>query len=322
MSLTLYYGLKTPDFLFSTFRQLWKKKTDFSSKSDLMNKVVIVTGGNRGIGKECVKDLVKRGATVIMACRNIEKGLRTKEEIEKVCGIFEKIEIIKIDLSSLKSVREFVEEFRKKYENLHILINNAGIIKADEYFTSEGNETFIASNYLGHFLLTNLLVDLLKKSAPSRVINVSSSYHYIVNDMTFNDFQLKNHWVKPTQLYRYGRSKAANVMFSKEFNDKYQENGITSFSCHPGVVKTELFDSYQWKSELMDYFFVKVASFWMKSADEGAKSILYCCLAPESEIIPGEYYDSTKLVQMSKLAKNKENRERLWEISSKLVNLA
>lgn len=100
------------------------------------------------------------------------------------------------------------------------------MIKCDDYFTPDGDESFIAANYLGHFLLTQLLLDLLKKSAPSRVINLSSSYHFCANDMKFDDFNLKNQWMKPSQLFRYSRSKLASVMFSKELNDKYQGNYI------------------------------------------------------------------------------------------------
>lgn len=322
MSFTILQGIRSANFLMSTFRQLWNKNSDFESNIELKDKVCIVTGGNRGIGMECVKDLVKRGATIVIACRNLEKGYESQAEIEKSTGIVDRIKVMKVDLSSFDSVKEFVAQFRSEYDSLHLLVNNAGMIKTDEYFTPDGNESFITANYLGHFLLTYLLLDLLKKCAPSRVINLSSSYYYCANDMKFDDFHLKNYWVKPSQLYRYARSKLANVMFTKELNDRYQEHGITSYSCHPGVVKSELFDKYHWSSEFFDYLIIRFGSFWMKSTEEGAKSVIYCCVAPDGEIIPGDFYDSTKHVELSSLAKNKEMRTRLWEMTLEMLNLS
>ncbi|CAD5120427.1 DgyrCDS8994 [Dimorphilus gyrociliatus] len=222
MATMFYHVFTNPEFRAAAqFEHEIKEHAICKSDVRLDGKVALVTGGTSGIGKECVREFVRRGAKVILPCRYRPKGKAAKEEIENDTGKFGQVILMDLDLSSMKSVRKFADQFNKQESRLDILINNGGIMKALNTHTSEGFETIIATNYLGHFLLTHLLMDLLKKSAPSRIINVSSSAHFSGTDMMFKDFHIKSGCFGPSNFYLYCRSKAANVMHARQLQELY-----------------------------------------------------------------------------------------------------
>ena len=209
--------------------------TPCRSPARLDGKTVIITGGNTGIGKETALGLAQRGAKVYIACRNINKGQLALEEIRDQSGNKD-IYLMKLDLASCKSIREFVAEYCKKEDKLHVLLLNAGVMMTPNKKTAEGFEYQFGINHLGHFLLTYLLLDMLKECAPSRVVVVASLAHF-PGSLDFKDMQ----WSKRYNPYlSYCRSKLANVMFARELGKRVGESGVTVVSLHPGTVYTEI----------------------------------------------------------------------------------
>ncbi|XP_017472643.1 PREDICTED: retinol dehydrogenase 13-like isoform X3 [Rhagoletis zephyria] len=200
------------------------------------NKVVIVTGSNTGIGKETARELAKRGATVYMACRDMQKCEEARDEI--VLETYNKhVYCRQCDLASLESVRKFVESFKKEQQRLDILINNAGVMRCPRLLTKDGFEMQLGVNHMGHFLLTNLMLDLLKKSAPSRIVTVSSLAH-TRGEINVADLNSDKSYDPGTA---YNQSKLANILFTRELARRLEGTGVTANALHPGVVDTELF---------------------------------------------------------------------------------
>ncbi len=201
----------------------------------LDGKNVIITGGNTGIGKETALGLAMRGAKVYIACRDMKKGQLAVDEI-RTKSDNQNVFIMKLDLASCESIRQFVNEYQKKEDTLHVLLLNAGVMLTPYIKTAEGFEFQFGINHLGHFYLTHLCLDMLKNSAPSRVV-VVASLAYIPGSLDFNDMQ----WTKRYNPYlSYCRSKLANVMFARELGKRVGEDGVTVVSLHPGTVYTEI----------------------------------------------------------------------------------
>ena len=205
------------------------------SKERLDGKTVIVTGGNTGIGKATAQDLSQRGARVILACRDMVKGRTAMEEIREKTGN-NNLAVRKLDLASCKSIRAFAEQILREEPQINILINNAGVMFVPYQLTEDGYELTFGVNHLGHFLLTNLLLERIKASAPSRIIVVASLGH-LVGYLDFGDMMWKKRY--NSQL-AYCRSKLANIMFVKELAKRLVDTGVTVCSLHPGTINTEL----------------------------------------------------------------------------------
>jgi len=282
----------------------------------LDNKVSIITGANTGIGYETAKDFAARNAHVILACRNKEKGEnavnRIKEEVTKSDPNIKlediKIEFMELDLSSLNSVRNFVKEFKSRDLPLHLLINNAGIMNTPYGKTQDGFEQQFGTNHLGHFLLTNLLLDDIKKSAPARIINVSSSAHFM-GKINFDDLMSEKSY---GGWAAYGQSKLANVMFTYELARKLEGTGVTVNAVHPGAVATELG---------RHTFYINFISGVFRSPYKGALTTIYVAVSPEASNITGKYWADTVVKSSSSASYNVEDQKKLWDISAKLVGL-
>lgn len=197
-------------------------------------KIVIITGCNTGLGKATALELAKRGGKIYMACRSEERGLAALEEIKKSSGS-DNVFFLALDLGSLESIREFSKRFHDMEKSLHILINNAGVLSPLGR-TKEGFELNMGVNHLGHFLLTNLLLDLLKASAPSRIVVVASDLHRIGN---IDKENLNSEKSFAGAWKSYGNSKLANVLFTKELSRILQGSGVTVNCLCPGAVDTE-----------------------------------------------------------------------------------
>jgi retinol dehydrogenase-12 len=286
------------------------------SEVKLDNKVSIITGANTGIGYETAKDFAARNAHVILACRNKEKGEnavnRIKEEVTKSDPNIKlediKIEFMELDLSSLNSVRNFVKEFKSRDLPLHLLINNAGIMNTPYGKTQDGFEQQFGTNHLGHFLLTNLLLDDIKKSAPARIINVSSSAHFM-GKINFDDLMSEKSY---GGWAAYGQSKLANVMFTYELARKLEGTGVTVNAVHPGAVATELG---------RHTFYINFISGVFRSPYKGALTTIYVAVSPEASNITGKYWADTVVKSSSSASYNVEDQKKLWDISAKLVGL-
>ena len=284
-----------------------------TSKVRLDGKIVVITGANTGIGIETVIDLAKRGATVIMACRNLDKSKAAVERAKKESGSNDII-LMRLNLSSLKSVREFAEEFLSKYSRLNILINNAGVMMIPYSKTEDGFEMQIGTNYFGHFVLTNLLLKALSKGAPARVVTVSSGGHQYANEIHFNDI---NNEKRPYSKFgAYVQSKLANVLFSRELHARVKDYGITTYSLHPGVVNTEL-TRYSYRTLLVSLTFGKL---YGRTPVQGAQTNIYCAVEEGLEKYSGGYFRNCGVVAASPYACNDGHAKKLWELSEQMTN--
>ncbi|KAJ8670339.1 hypothetical protein QAD02_001598 [Eretmocerus hayati] len=289
----------------------------YEGKEKLTDKVVIVTGANTGIGKEVARDLAKREAKVIMACRDMFKCEAARKEI--VVETRNKYVYCRMcDLASQASIREFVELFKKEFTKLHILINNAGIMRCPLSHTKEGIEMQIGVNHMGHFLLTNLLLDTLKASAPSRIIHVTSVAHLRGKMSTFD----LNSDEKYDPGAAYAQSKLANAMFSKELAIKLKGTGVTSNAVHPGVVDTEITRHMSYFNSTISGFLLKPLIWpFIRTPRQGAQTILYAALSPELEGVSGEYFSDCQRAEPNPLVEKTSLREWLWSTSTKWTRL-
>lgn len=290
----------------------WRKGPYYKKTNRLDGKVVIITGCNTGIGKETALEIAKRGAKVYMACRNYDKCEAARKEIIKISGnmnVFNR----SLDLSSLQSVREFAENFLKEETRLDILINNAGIMATPRKLTPDGYEQQFAVNHLGHFLLTNLLLDLLKASAPSRIVIVSS-LAYVIGNFDKEDMNLEKSY---SPYKAYGRSKLANILFTRKLAHMLKDSKVTANCLHPGTVQSELMRNNAFLG-VVNFLFSKLV---FRSTKGGAQTTLYLALDPELENVTGGYYDRMKLFPLMAKAKDDEMADWLWKESLKMVGL-
>lgn len=269
--------------------------------SDLAGRVCVVTGANTGIGRVTAAALAKRGAKVTLACRSEARTAPVVEAIRAETGN-DAVEFVALDLGSLDSVRACAAELLSRDEPLHLLINNAGLA-GQQGRTSDGFEVAFGVNHLGHFLLTLLLLDKLRASAPARVVNVSSKAHY---DATGIDFEaLTQPTATVTGLAEYSVSKLANVLFTRSLAKRLEGTGVTSYAVHPGVVATEVWRRVPWPvSWLMKRF--------MLSPEQGAATTLRCATDPALAGESGRYYDDCQEREPSALALDDALAEALW----------
>uniref|UniRef100_H0UZ46 NADP-retinol dehydrogenase n=2 Tax=Cavia porcellus TaxID=10141 RepID=H0UZ46_CAVPO len=282
-----------------------------TSTVQLPGKVAIVTGADVGIGKETAKELARRGARVYLACRNVQKGELAAREIQAVTGN-QQVLVRKLDLADTKCIRAFAKDFLAEEEHLHILINNAGVMMCPYSKTADGFEMHIGVNHLGHFLLTHLLLEKLKDSAPSRVINLSSLGHHL-GRIHFHNLQGEKFYHSGLA---YCHSKLANILFTRELAKRLQGSGVTTYSVHPGTVSSELF-RHSSVMKCMCWLF----SYFLKTPQQGAQTSLYCALTEGLEVLNGSHFSECKVTWVSAQARNETIARRLWDVSCDLLGL-
>ena len=288
-----------------------------TSKAKMDGKTVVVTGANTGIGKETALDMAKRGARVIMACRDLKKGEAALKDIVERTGS-SNVLLKHLDLASLKSVRKFAEDINKNEPELHVLINNAGLCCLPQLTkTEDGFEMIMGVNHLGHFLLTNLLLDLLKKSSPSRIVVVSSMVHEsFTKEMKFDNINSEKFY---DRWDAYSQSKLANVLFARELAERLNGSGVTVNSLHPGVIATELTRSVgPWIDK---FFLTPMFVVFTKTPKQGAQTTICLAVSEEVEGVNGLYFDDCKPKEPSKAAQDDDAAKTLWKMSADLVGL-
>ncbi|XP_062377450.1 retinol dehydrogenase 12, like [Sardina pilchardus] len=290
----------------NVFRRAW------SSDVRLDDKTVVITGANTGIGKETAIDLAKRGARIIMACRDMEKANDALKEVTEASGN-QNVVIMKLDLSDTKSIREFAELINKDEKQLNILINNAGVMVCPYGKTADGFEMQIGVNHFGHFLLTYLLLDLIKKSAPARIVTVSSMAH-TWGTINFEDINSEKSYDKKAA---YSQSKLANILFTRSLAKKLTGTGVTAYVLHPGVVQTDLWRHLNKAQQAVMW----MVSPFTKTSVQGAQTSIYCAVAPELATESGGYYSDCAPASCSRLASDDNLAQRLWELSCKLLDI-
>ncbi|XP_050514588.1 retinol dehydrogenase 11 isoform X1 [Diabrotica virgifera virgifera] len=297
-----------------------------NSNNRLNGKTALITGANSGIGKTTAKDFYIRGARVILACRDIEKAKTTICTIQQQCESKEnlgELEAVELDLSSLQSVRECAKAILEKEKQINILINNAGVMMCPFSRTEDGYETQFATNHLGHFLLTLLLLPRIIKSAPARIINVSSSAHSFT-PIDFSDINWEKRTYSP--MGAYSQSKLSNILFTKELATRLKENniqGVNIYSLHPGVIRTNLGRHVSKKIYFpgLHWLWRNVAPYIIKNPEQGAQTQIYCAVDEKCANETGLYYSNCKVIEPSADAKNEQFAKQLWEISLNMVGL-
>lgn len=295
------------------------------SKNRLDGKIAIITGGNTGIGYETGLDFAKRGARVILACRDIKKAERATNEIIQISGN-NKIECEKLDLADLESVREFAKKMNSTLNRLDLLVNNAGIMMCPYWKTKDGFEMQLGTNHLGHFLLTNLVLDLMKKTTGNcRIVNVSSLAHtFALNGMNWDDLNSEKSY---NSVQAYGQSKLANILFTNELVLRLGQNSnISVYSLHPGSIRTELTRNLGEGVFFLIPYIIQMLGpilicWFLKTPSEGAQTTIYCSVSDEAYENKGLYFSDCKTKTTSKAARNVEAAKKLWEVSEKLVGL-
>jgi len=278
--------------------------------SDMTGKVCIVTGASAGIGKETVIGLARLGATIIMLCRDRDRGEAARREIKPKKSGNEKIELMICDLGSQNSIRQFASEFKHRHDRLDVLINNAGVLLRERSLTEDGIETTFAINHLGYFLLTNLLLDLLKQSAPSRIVNVASAAHKygklnIAAWVTGDDY---------SAFGAYANSKLANVLFTYELARRLEGTNVTANCLHPGAVGTNLFRGLP---KLLRAAIALVTI----GPERGARTSIYLASSPEVEGVSGKYFARRQPESSSPASYDEQAARRLWEVSEELTKI-
>ena len=285
-----------------------------------MNKIAIITGANTGLGLETTKAFAKRNIEVVMACRNESKAEKAKAEILNEVPKAQ-LKILKLDLSSLDAVRSFAEKFKSEYDRLDILVNNAGLMIPPYGKTKDGFELQFGINYLGHFLLTGLLLEPLKNAAEARVVSLSSLAHKW-GDIYFEDLQFQKNYDKQKA---YGQSKLACLMFAYELDRrlKAQELLVKSLAAHPGLSRTNLFRHLTGMMKLLTPFVYPFTQSAKSGAQPQIKAALDEKLAGGDYLGPSgfqEYSGKPKVVGSNAISNDKEKAKRLWEISEELCN--
>ncbi|XP_076815414.1 retinol dehydrogenase 14-like isoform X2 [Clavelina lepadiformis] len=285
----------------------------------LNGKTVLITGANQGIGFETALDLAGRGARVILACRDLEKAEAAKEKIKETVSPSD-IVVMKLDLASLDSIREFSKAVNENESHLDILINNAGIMACPQWKTADGFEMHLGTNHIGHFLLTELLLDLLKKSAPSRIVIVSSS-GYKRGKMDWNNMM---HETNYDPFYVYCCSKLANVHHCLELSRRLEGTGVTCNSLHPGIIKTNLGqymrgDHTPFFRRMLYTIAWPLAMAFFMTPKQGTQTSIYCSIAPELADVTGKYFAKCGEEPLMTHALNKEDAKKLWELSEKWI---
>ncbi|XP_055690735.1 retinol dehydrogenase 11-like [Lutzomyia longipalpis] len=273
-------------------------------------KVVIVTGANVGIGKETALDLAKRGAKVYLACRNPQRAESARQEIvEKSNNV--NVFTLELDLASMESIRNFVDKFKVQEHHLDVLVNNAGFYGPLER-TKDGFEMQIGVNHLGHFLLTNLLLDILKNSAPSRIVVVSSDL-YALGRIKKYDLNSEKSYNK---YAAYCQSKLANMLFTRVLARRLKGSGVTVNCLHPGIVKSSLRRNDRVLACIMQPF-----ALFYRSPQMGAQTSIMLAVDPDLEKVSGKYFSDCREATPYRIGRDDEMAEWLWTESVRLVGI-
>ncbi|MFX0019821.1 MAG: SDR family NAD(P)-dependent oxidoreductase [Promethearchaeota archaeon] len=267
----------------------------------IKDKVILITGSTDGIGYQTAIELVKSGYHVIVHGRNREKAQLTTQRIQKITNK-NKVNSVYADLNSFNEIKEMVNDIYDHFDRLDVLINNAGVYKSKRQINQEGLEETFAINYIAPFLLTNLLIDLLRKAESSRIVNVASRVQS--NHLDINDLQFKKDY---TGVKAYARSKTALILFTYFLANKLENTDITVNCLHPGVINTKLLRSAYGSggASLLD----------------GAKTLIFAALAPQLETVTGKYFVNNHQAPSKDITYNNEIQKRLWKKTEDILGI-
>ena len=281
---------------------------------NMHGKICLVTGATNGIGKAAAQALAQMGATVVIVGRSALKTAQLVEEIRAASGN-QNVDSLLADLSSQQDVRRLADEFMSKYEHLHVLLNNAGGTFMTRQISVDGIEMTFALNHLAYFLLTNLLLERMKASAPARIINVSSDAHS-GGKIEFDNLQGERSY---SGIGPYGNSKLANILFTIELAHRLEGTGVTVNALHPGLTSTGFGKNNPGIiMKIMGVIIPLIA----RSPEKGAETSIYLATSPEVQNITGKYFVNRKITQPAPQAADRDVARKLWDVSAEMVHLA
>ncbi|HVX22729.1 MAG TPA: SDR family oxidoreductase [Acidimicrobiales bacterium] len=285
--------------------------------ADMTGKTVVVTGGSSGIGLETAVALATAGARVVVTARDQGRGEAAVADVRRRSGR-DDVDLVVFDLGSLASVRQGAADVLARCPRLDVLVNNAGLVLSDRHQTVDGYEATFAINHLGPFLLTWLLLDRLRASAPARVVTVASAAHQSARKgLDFDDLQSTAHY---SGMRAYGASKLANILFTTELARRLEGTGVTANCLHPGTVATGYGRDGDTRGVLA--FGVKVIKPFILTPAQGAVTSVYLASAPAVEGVTGRYFVKCRARDPSRAAQDRLAARRLWEVSEELVGVA
>lgn len=277
----------------------------------MKGKICLVTGATSGIGEESAQTLAGMGATVIVGARNETKAADTVDRIRAETGN-PNVAYLIADLSVQAQVRDLAKQVEARYPRLDVLLNNAGAIFYRRQLSVDGIEKTWATNHLNYFLLTHLLLPMVKKSKAGRVVNVASSSHWN-NVINFDDLEYERGY---KTMKVYGQSKLANMLFTRELARRLEGTNITVNAVHPGLVATGIGQNF-WLARVIGQLALRNA----RSAEEGAETLIYLASSPEVESVTGEYFVDKQIARSSDASKDMEVATRLWQVSAEMVGI-
>ena len=315
----LYTGLTVLSSAALALGKLYFRGSTCKITKDLKGKVIVVTGASSGIGAESARNFAQLGATVVLAAPDESKTLAVVQKIKKETEN-DNIEFIPLDLADLDSVTQFVQTFKEKHRNLDVLINNAGFSHPKRLTTKQGYEKQLGVNYIGHFLLTHLLLDILKNSGAARIINVSSLAHMVVKDINYDDLQAEK---KYESMTAYAQSKLASILHAVALQKHLDQQGaaVKIVALHPGIVRTKVNRNYT-QGALMNIAITSVYPLWWyfsKSANEGSQTTLFCALEDFDKLKGGAYYSDCAVKQTSAAGNDVAKAEKLYNYTLNLL---
>ncbi len=280
---------------------------------DLSDKTILITGANSGIGKEAALQVAARGARVVMVCRNRERGEPAQAAIKAQSGN-DNVELMTADFESQRQIRALADEYLRTHDRLDVLVNNAGLYLSTRQETEDGIEATWAVNHLAPFLLTNLLLDVIKASAPARIVTVSSDVHRS-GKIDFEDLGMaqKYRWIGA-----YAQSKLANVLFTYELARRLEGTGVTATCMHPGTVATGIWNR---NKNVLNYLLRLFKPFYL-SASKSAEAVVRLAVAPALEGVTGKYYDKMQEAKSASDSYDEALAARLWQVSAEMTGLA
>jgi len=280
----------------------------------MQDRICLITGGTNGIGKSTAQGLAHLGATVVIVGRDAQKAAQVAEEIRSATGN-PNVDLLLADLSSQQEVRRLASDFKRKYSQLHVLLNNASGTFTTRQLSVDGIEMTFALNHLAYFLLTNLLLDTLKASAPARIVNVSSDAH-ARGKIDFDNLQGERSY---SSFGPYGNSKLANILFTTELARRLEGTSVTVNALHPGLTSTGFGKN---NPGLLMKVMGVVIPLIGRSPEKGAATSIYLASSPEVQSITGKYFVDCKVTQPASQAADSAVAKKLWDVSAEMVHLA
>ena len=276
----------------------------------MTEKIVMVTGANSGIGRMTARDLAKKGYTVVMVCRNEAKGVAIMDDINAEVGV-DRAHLLIADLSDKNSLRSMSEDFKRKYDKLDVLVNNAGVMVRELQKTEDGIEYMMGVNHFGTFMNTHFMLESLQEAPHARIVNVASIAHHFAK-LDWDNMNAEKHF---SFFRQYALSKLCNIMFTKKLASVLDKERITANSLHPGVIGSDF-----WK-EAFSPLIHKLSSWMMTTPERGAETSIYLASSEEVKNYTGAYFVKSKVKFPSLLASNRKQIDKLWDWSMEQMNL-